>query len=96
MSVFLSPEEIADDLMLYRMSTLALTVMRRHSLEETLSLVNSDIGHSIRAAYELWNEENPYTAGSFDPNAHVTLDGNPKHPHNVTRQILTIVWKRLQ
>jgi hypothetical protein len=92
----MSPDEIADDMMLYRMTSGALVEIRKHTLQEMMGLVNTEIGHDIRVSYGLWDVNNPYTASGFDPSIYDTVDDNPKHPHNVTRQILTIVWRRLQ
>jgi hypothetical protein len=94
--LFLSPHEIADHLMLYRLAPAAITEICKCTLDDILLLSNTDIGQMIRSMYELWNPSNPYTAGSYDPNVYNTVDDNPKHPHNVTKQVLTIVWNRVQ
>lgn len=94
--VFMTVQEIADHLMLYRLAPSAITEIRRCTLEDLLLLAYTDIGHEIRSAYGLWTENNPLTAGGFDPFTYDTVDDNPKHPHNVTKEILTIVWKRVQ
>lgn len=93
---YLSPDEIADHLMLYRMTPEALTGIRNVTLGEMQSLSDTSIGHDIRVLYNLWDTNNPHTAGGFDPSVHDTVDDNPKHPYNVTRQILKIVWSRLR
>jgi hypothetical protein len=82
--------------MLYRLVPPAISAIRKVTLEEMMSLSDSSIGHDIRVLYNLWDVNNPYTANGFDPNVHDTVDDNPKHPYNVTRQILTIVWNRVQ
>jgi hypothetical protein len=92
--MFLSPEEIATHLMLYRLTASAMVEIPKVSLDDFLTLVFSNVGHDIRSTYNLWDTANPYT--EYDPNTHDSVAENPKHPHNVTREILTIVWKRLQ
>jgi hypothetical protein len=92
--MFLSPEEIATHMMLYRLTASAMIEIPKVPLEDFLTLVTSNIGHDIRSMYHLWDTSNPYAVS--DPNIHDTVAEHPKHPYNVTREVLTIVWKRLQ
>jgi hypothetical protein len=94
--LYLSPDEIADHLMLYKLDSTAITEIRKNTLDDLLSLTYTDIGQAIRQCYDMWDIENPYTAGGYDPNSYDTVDSNPKHPHNITREVLAIIWKRVQ
>lgn len=93
--MFMSFDEIVDDLMLYKLSEEAKQAFRKIS-EEDLVLLHHSIGQSIRYQYMLWSNSNPYTTLNYQPEIVDGVDVNPKHPDNFSSRILKTIWKRMQ
>lgn len=88
--MFLSPDDIADDLMLYKLPATALMDIQKLTLDEMELLSVTEVGHNLRIMYELWNPKNPYTTSE------TSYTDDDDRPRGVTRLVLEIIWRRLQ
>lgn len=89
---FLSPRQIADDMMdkLDDFGRNELRSMKRGQLVQ----FHFTTGMWIRNHYKLWNPLNPYTIIDPQPNEDDILD-HPQYPDTVAMRIIEDVWERL-
>lgn len=97
-SAFLSVDEIVDDL-INRQLDAADQAEIKQIAERDLVLYHHSMGQFIRNFYELWNPNNPHTLLNYqemleDHGGH-SVDVNPKHPDNVSMEVIKRLWERL-
>jgi hypothetical protein len=85
--MFMSEQEIIDDMCLYVLTEDAKRSFRKITDEKHLIQLHSTLGRWIRNRYLLWDEDNPYT----DKNP-----SSPKHPDQLSMTIITRIWSMLQ
>lgn len=93
--MFMSFNEIVDDMMLYRLDVSARIALRAVSKPE-LAAVHMLLGRPIRQKYELMDVNNPLTLLNYVADVQNGVDINPKHPENVSKRIVETIWSRLQ
>ena len=93
--MFMSLDEIVDDIFLYKLTEGAKQAFRKVG-EEDLIHLHHTFGQTIRFEYQLWSDENPYTMLNYVPEKVDGIDVNPKHPDNFSQQVIKTIWKRMQ
>lgn len=93
--MFMSYNEIIDDILLFGLDTDAKLAFR--SIKES-QLIDIHIlaGQRIRATYKLWDDANPLTMLNYVPELVGGIDVNPKHPENMSYSIIRTLWQRLK
>lgn len=93
--MFMSLQEIVDDLLLYKLTEGAKQAFRKVG-EDDLIHLHHTFGQHIRFEYRLWDDDNPYTKLNYVPEMVSGVDINPKHPDNFSQAIIRAIWKRMQ
>lgn len=93
--MFMTFDEIVDDMMLFRLDVSARISLRSVSKEELVA-VHHLLGRPIRQKYELMDVNNPLTLLNYVADIQNGVDLNPKHPDNVSKRIIETIWSRLQ
>ena len=93
--MFKTFDEIVEDLMLYKLDTVAVNVLRKMAESELIEL-HKLTGDTVRREYRLWDNSNPVTMLNYIPNMSMGVDVNPKHPEAMSYSIIRTIWKRLQ
>lgn len=94
--MYLSFDEVVDDMLLYRMSEDEKAKIRAMS-QAKLKDVYLQSGHDLRVFYRLWDSNNPFTiAGHYEPKIVDGVDINEKHPDNFSMRVIEAIWRRLQ
>lgn len=91
MNNFLSPDEIVEVLLS------ELSYEGRHNIlyfndAENMIAFHHSVGREIRNRFDLWSADNPYTEIGNESTDVYCVD-NPKHPDEVSHEILKKLWK---
>lgn len=93
--MFMTFDEIIEDLMLYRLDMKAISSLRKISESEIIEL-HKITSTSICVEYDLWNIDNPLTLKNYVPQLEHGIDVNPKHPESMSYKIIHSIWKRIK
>lgn len=93
--MFMSFNEIVDDIILYGLTTQAHAAFRTISESELIALHRIS-GQAIRDKYLLNDRLNPLTLLNYVPDLHLGVDINPKHPESTSYRVIHTIWQRLK
>jgi len=86
--VYLSPEQIVDDIM-FRGGDLMVCICHSSTPSERIH-----VGRYIRNRYLLWYKNNPHTMLEYTPDIVDGCDVNPKHPDNLSDAIMQTIKQK--
>lgn len=93
--MFLSFNEIVDDIILYGLDTKAKSTFRG-LVEAELIALHVISGRAIRDKYRLTDVNNPLTMLNYVPDIQMGVDMNPKHPETTSYRVVHTIWQRLK
>ena len=93
---FLTPEEIADVLFERMKDMDGVEDFIKCGDADELYRYHHALGRSIRNEFLLWHKDNPYTMVNYVPQLIDDCDMNPKHPDNLSGDILRLLYEKVK